>query len=108
MYSGVTRGERPKSLKLLLINPCKANITRTLRNLNIKNGISTIIIRKCNPLGTHSCAVPSSRLLAVLFATTAIGIAKRKFLLRVDIAQPRRNFEIRLKRDEAGAARKLF
>lgn len=62
----------------------------------MKNGVSTIIIRKCNSLGTHSCTVPFSRLLAVLFATTAIGIAERKFLLRVDIAQPRRNFEIRL------------
>jgi hypothetical protein len=62
----------------------------------MKNGLNTIIIRKCNSLRTHSCTVPFSRLLAVLFATTAIGIAERKFLLRVDIAQPRRNFEIRL------------
>jgi hypothetical protein len=86
MYSGVIRGERQKSLKLLLVNPRKANITRTLRNLNMKNSISTIIIRKCNSLGTHSCTVPFSRLLAVLFATTAIGITERKFLLRVNIA----------------------
>jgi hypothetical protein len=97
MYSGVIRGERQKSLKLLLVNPRKANITRTLCNLNMKDSISTIFIRKCNSLGSHSCTVPFSRLLAVLFATTAIGIAERKFLLRVNIAQPRRDFEIRLK-----------
>ena len=97
MYSGVIRDERQKSLKLLLVDPRKANIARTLRNLGMKNGISTIIIRKCNSPGTHSRTVPFSRLLAVLFATTAIGIAKCKFLLRVGITQPRRNFEIRLK-----------
>jgi hypothetical protein len=62
----------------------------------MKNGVSTIIIRKCNSLGTHSCTVPFSRLLAVLFATAAISIAERKFLLGVDIAQPGSNFEIRL------------
>ena len=55
------------------------------------------MIRKWNSLGTHSCTVPFSRLLSVLFATTAISVAERKFLLRVDVAQPRRNFEIRLK-----------
>jgi hypothetical protein len=76
MYSRVIRSERQMSLKLLLVNPRKANITRTLRN---------------------SCTVPFCRLLAVLFATTAICIAERKLLLRVDIAEPRRNFEIRLK-----------
>lgn len=54
-------------------------------------------IRQYNSLGTHSRTVPFSSLLAVLFATTAIGITERKFLLRVDIAKPRRNFEIRLK-----------
>jgi hypothetical protein len=97
MYSGVIRDERQKSLKLLLVNPRKANITHTLRNLNMKNSISTITNRKCNSLGTHSCAVPFSRLLAVLFAATAIGIAESKFLLSVGVAQPRRNFEIRLK-----------
>jgi hypothetical protein len=59
--------------------------------------------------GTHSCAVPLGRLLTVLFATTAIGIAERKFLLRVDIAQPRRNFEIRLKETKiAGTVSALF
>jgi hypothetical protein len=96
IYSGVIRRERQKSLKLLLVNPRKANIARALRNLNM-NGISTIIIRKCNSLGTHSCTIPFSGLLAVLFATTAIGVAERKFFLRVGIAKPRRNFEIRLK-----------
>jgi hypothetical protein len=33
MYSGVIRSERQMSLKLLLVNPRKANITRTLRDL---------------------------------------------------------------------------
>jgi hypothetical protein len=97
IYSGIIGGEWKKLLKLLLVNPRKANITRTLRNLKMKNSFSTIIIQKCNSLGTHSCTVPFSRLLAVLLATTTIGIAERKFLLRVDIAQPRRNFKIRLK-----------
>lgn len=89
--------EWQKSLKLFFVNPRKANITRTLRNLNMKNSISTVIIRKYYSLKTYSCTVPFSCLLAVLFATTAIGIAERKFLLRIGIAQPRRNFEIRLK-----------
>ena len=63
----------------------------------MKNSISTTNHSKIQSLGTHSCTVPFGRLLAVLFATTAIGIAERKFLLRVDIAQLRRDFEIRLK-----------
>lgn len=44
------RGERQKSLKLLFVNPRKANITCTLRNLNMKSSISTIILRKYNSL----------------------------------------------------------
>ena len=93
MYSG----EWQKSLKLLLVNPRKADIARALRNLNMKNRISTTIIQRIAD-ETHSCTVPLSRLLAVLFATTAIGIAESKFLLRVGIAQPRRDFEIGLKK----------
>jgi hypothetical protein len=105
---GVIRGERQKSLKFLLVNPRKANIARTLRNLNMEN-ISTITIQKYNSLGTHSCTVPFSRLLAVLFATTAIGIAERKLLLSVGIAQPRCNFEIRLNETKiVGAVGALF
>jgi hypothetical protein len=97
MYSNVVRSERQMLLKLLLVNPRKADITRTLRNLNMTTSISTTVIRKCNSHGTHSCTVPFSRLLAVFLTTTAIRIAERKFLLRIDIAEPCRNFEIRLK-----------
>jgi hypothetical protein len=59
---------------------------------------ASVVIRKFSSLRlSHSCTVPFSGFLAVLFAATAIRIAKRKLLLRVSIAQPRRNFEIRLK-----------
>jgi len=57
--------QRP-SLKLLFVNPSKANVTRSL---------------------CHSCTVPFSRFFTVFFTTTAISVAESKLLLCIHIAK---------------------